>query len=345
MYVLGEAETSDNGIILCDFGDSDVEIQLDYEKLTFDNAIERRFENGNYYINIYTDGSVYASTVYVNGECRIVCELGEGRVPALYHVPTDKTFVFDDELNDVASFDGENYVDLSTAVTYTDIIAGSYGTNGRIMLANGSIYQVEYNYHGCAEYSLDTSAQMVSDNLILVNSRYYFLLGDEYFALWGYQLGSISSSNAVSSVVARGSVGVYEESGNAYVDDKLTQKENAYYAVVVFEDNSVLAVVAWVAPSELYGETVEFIKLGGALVYADGGLAVFNEKNGITFVELGEDSVYARRTYYALSGAELVRQTNTNYYIKSGSKYYEFDVEFAFVRELTEQEFSQLSSD
>ena len=342
-YTLGRASL-DGDVLTVYTSDSDsYQLRLDTDQSSFDYQIERQFKNGNSYINIYSNGEIYVQTVYVGGECRIVCELGEGRIPALYHIQTDTTYVFDSELNDIASFDGEYYVDFSEANVYTSVVADIMGNKPQIMIENGSTaYQVKYNSHGCAEYTRDESAQILAANVALINSTYYFLMDEEYFSVPLYEMGTLPSAISFSKVAAASSAKLNTESDNLYKEDTVLMMENAYYAVVAFEDGTALVIAAQVVASEYFGQTLEFEKYKGSLVFMAESLTVINEADRTTFVELSEEGLYIRRTYPKLQSPDLVAQNDKYYALKSGSTYYVFDKEFVQKYEIAEKDYTGL---
>ena len=343
-YIIGRA-TLDEGVLSIYTSESDsYKLGLNEEDASFDYALEREFTNGNYYVNIYYNGYIYIQTLYTGGECRIVCELGEGRVPALYHPMTDTTYVFDSELNAVASFDGEYYVDSSDARVYTSVVADSAGNKKKILIDNytKTAYQINYSTYGYPQYVRDENAEVLSENLLLINSAYYFLTGDEYFSLYGYEMGTISSAVVSCAVTAVPSAKIHTESDNAYKDDIVLVIENAYCAMISMEDGTAIAILTRVVPSEYYGQALETQKCSGKLVYSDGKVAVINEALRTAFVQISEDNVYVRRTYPVLENPDLVAQNEKYYSVKSGSTYYVFDKDFVLKYKIDENDYTGL---
>ncbi|MBE6532782.1 MAG: hypothetical protein E7676_04665 [Ruminococcaceae bacterium] len=343
-YTIGRATLND-GVLSVFTSESDsYKLELDEENASFDYALEREFTNGNYYVNIYYNGEIYIQTLYTGGECRIVCELGEGRVPVLYHPMTDTTYVFDNELNAVASFDGEYYVDSSDARIYTSVVADSAGNKKKILIDNDTktAYQINYSTYGYPQYVRDENAEVLSDNLLLINSAYHFLTGDEYFSLYGYEMGTVSSAVVSCAVHAVPGATIHTESDNAYKDDTVLEIENAYCALISMEDGTAIAILTRVVPSEYYGQALETQKCSGKLVFSDGNVAVINEALRTTFVQISENNAYVRRTYPVLQNPDLVAQNEKYYSVKSGSIYYVFDKDFVLKYEIDENNYTGL---
>ena len=345
-YTLGRAALDGDVLTVYTSESDSYRLKLNEETASFDYALAREFTSGNYYVNIYYNGDVYIQTLYTGGECRIVCELGEGKVPALYHIMTDTTYVFDDELNAVASFDGEYYVDSADGVTYTSVVADTAGNKPQILVesSTGTAYQIKYSSYGYPQYTRDDSAEQLADNLMLINSAYYFLFGNEYFSLYSYEMGTVSSDVISVQVVAVPEATIHTESDNLYKDDTVQEIENAYCALITFEDKSATAIIAQVVPDELYGEKLESQLIKGSLIYMDGSLAVINGTDRTTFVEFSASSVYVRRTYPKLQSPDLFAQNDKYYAVKSGSTYYVFDKDFILKYEIAENDYTGLDA-
>ena len=79
-------------------------------KLTFDFEVERQVKSGEYYINYYKEGVIYANTPYHCGQYSKVDNLPNENIIAIYSFESHMIFVYNETLDEFYEIEGSQYI-------------------------------------------------------------------------------------------------------------------------------------------------------------------------------------------------------------------------------------------